>query len=163
MTCGDLNDYVSIFTADQCAAYQDDLREAAGICGCPPLSCSLCQLDNMALQDFSLLSLLNNYSCAALNGIIGGFSKEDCTASQALISENNEQCCSPTPTSTPVLPSDDDPIIGGVESSDSSNFFFRFVILLLSYVIIALGEVIILILDQINPSVLFLHLFRFYT
>lgn len=117
MTCGDLNDYVSIFTADQCAAYQDDLREAAGICGCPPLSCSLCQLDNMALQDFSLLSLLNNYSCAALNGIIGGFSKEDCTASQALISENNEQCCSPTPTSTPVLPSDDDPIIGGVESS----------------------------------------------
>jgi hypothetical protein len=90
MTCRDLNDYVSIFTADQCTSYQDDLREAAGICGCPPLSCSLCQPDDLQLPYISLLSRFSNYSCAELNGIIGGFSKEDCNASQALITENNE-------------------------------------------------------------------------
>ena len=76
MTCGDLSDYVSIFTADQCVAYQEDLRQAAGICGCPPLSCSLCEPDGLKPEDVSILSYHNNYSCAALNGIIGGFSEE---------------------------------------------------------------------------------------
>ena len=104
MTCGDLSDYVSIFTADQCTAYQEDLPQAAGICGCPPLSCSLCEPDGLKPEDVSLLSYFNNYSCAALNGIIGGLSEEDCTAEQALISENNVQCCTPTPpTSQPTL------------------------------------------------------------
>ena len=105
MTCRDLNAYVSIFTADQCTSYQDDLREAAGICGCPPLSCSLCQSDNLQLPDISILSRLSNYSCAELNGIIGGFSKEDCTASHALIAENNEQCCIQKPPGAVLYPS----------------------------------------------------------
>ena len=103
MTCGNLSDYVSIFTADQCTAYQDDIRQAAGICGCPSLSCSLCQLDDLELQNDSLLSNFNNFSCPALNGIIGSFSKEQCTTAQALITENNAQCCTPM-TSAPVLP-----------------------------------------------------------
>ena len=103
MTCGNLNDYVSIFTADQCIAHQDDIRLAAGICGCPPLACSLCPLDDLKLQDVSLLSNFNNISCPALNGIIGSFSEVQCTTEQALITENNAQCCTPM-TSVPVLP-----------------------------------------------------------
>ena len=117
MTCGDLSDYVSIFTADQCATYQDDLRQAAGICGCPPLSCSLCQPDDLKLLDVSLLSYFNNYSCAALNGIIGGFSEEVCNASSAIITTNNEHCCTPSPSPHLPLPG------GGPLPSNQETFF----------------------------------------
>jgi hypothetical protein len=79
MTCGDLSDYFSIFTADQSVAYQEDLHQAMGIFGCPPLSCLLCEPNSLKPEDASLLSNFNNFSCAALNGIIGGFSEEDCT------------------------------------------------------------------------------------
>lgn len=95
LTCGALNDYTSILTKEECYDIGYDLPPSAGICGCPPRSCSLCGPDR-EMPNPSLLSLYNNCSCAALDGIIGAFSIEDCsTREDALIEENANYSCSP--------------------------------------------------------------------
>jgi hypothetical protein len=104
LTCGTLNDYASILTSDECADLE--LPPAAGVCGCPRRECSLCGVDK-EMRNRSLTSLYNNYSCAALDGIIGAFSAEDCSSREVtLISENSEHCCGSVhkPSSSPVFP-----------------------------------------------------------
>jgi hypothetical protein len=102
MTCGELSEYASILSADECNEFHGSLTESASVCGCPPRACSLCRPGESIFERPSRISVYKNYSCAALDGIIGAFSADECSANAGLITENAEHCgCQPVQVAEP--------------------------------------------------------------
>jgi len=101
MSCDDLNGYASLLTETECGTNQNDLVLSAGVCGCPPLNCSLCPSASILYP--SMVSLFRNYSCAELDGFIGSLTSDACLAYSTIIEENKGHCqCFYPPVSAPV-------------------------------------------------------------